>query len=159
MKHFLKEFIIRFIPWIEEDKKIYRIYKKANNFMKKNKRYIAFYYRYKIFKRYNCIISPSAEIGENLKLPHPTGVVIGLDAKIGYNCTIYQQVTIGQKNEKYPSIGNGVTIYPGAKVVGDVKIGNNVVIGANAVVLKDLPDNCIAVGVPARIIKKDNRNE
>ena len=154
MKKILREIAKKVIPWIEEDKKIYEMYKKANNSIKKNKRYKALYYRYKILKKYNCIIAPNAEIGENLKLPHPMGVIIGLDAKIGKNCTIYQQVTIGQKNEMFPTIGDNVTIYAGAKILGNIKIGNNVVIGANAVVIQDVPDNSTAVGVPARIIER-----
>lgn len=155
MKNFLKNVVKKIVPWCDEDKKIYKIYKKSNRLMKKNKRYRALFYRYKILKRYNCIISPNAEIGENLALPHPMGVIIGFDAKIGKNCTIYQQVTIGQKNQKFPTIGDNVTIYAGAKIIGDVKVGDNVVIGANAVVINHIPDNCIAVGVPAKIIEKE----
>lgn len=151
----MKKIIKRLIPWADEEKKIYEIYMKSNKAIKRNKRYKALYYRYKNLKKYGCIIAPSAEIGENLKLPHPMGVIIGEGAKIGDNCTIYQQVTIGQKDDKYPTLGNNVIIYAGAKVVGNIKIGNNVVIGANAVVIKDVPDNCTAVGIPARILEKE----
>ena len=83
-----------------------------------------------------------------------TGVTIGSGAIIGDNCTIYHQVTIGKEKEKFPVIGEDVTIYAGAKIIGNVKIGNGAVIGANAVVLQDVPDNCVAVGIPARIIKR-----
>lgn len=155
MKKIIKEVIKRLIPWIDEEKKIYEIYIKSNKAIKKNKKYKALYYRYRNLKKYSCIIAPSADIGKNLKLPHPMGVIIGRDAKIGNDCTIYQQVTIGQKNDKFPTIGNNVIIYAGAKIVGDIKIGNNVIIGANAVVIKDVPDNCTAVGIPARILEKE----
>lgn len=151
----MKNFMKKFIPWMDEDKKIYKLYEKSHRLIKKDKRVLAFYYRYKILKRYNCILSPNAEIGRNLKLPHPMGVIVGLNAKIGENCTIYQQVTIGQKNNKFPIIGDNVTIYAGAKIIGDIKIGDNSIIGANAVVINDVAENSVAVGVPARIIKKD----
>lgn len=107
--------------------------------------------------KYSIIVATSCTIGSNLKIEHFSGIVIGNKVVIGDNCTIYQQVTLGQKNNEYPIIGNNVTIYPGAKVLGGIKIGNNSVIGANAVVLNNVPDNAIAVGIPAKnIIKKSN---
>lgn len=153
----MKKFIKKIIPWLDEETKIYNLYKKSHKLIRKNRRFLAFYYRYRILKKYNCILSPNSEIGDNLKLPHPMGIVIGFDAKIGRNCTIYHQVTVGQKEGKFPIIGNNVTIYAGAKIIGNIKIGNNSIIGANAVVIKDVPENSIAVGVPARIIKKDEK--
>lgn len=76
---------------------------------------------------------------------------------MGYGCTLRQGVTIGTKcfDHDVPVIGNNVEFGAGCKVLGDIVIGNNVVIGANAVVLCDVPDNAIAVGVPARVIKND----
>ncbi|WP_204317734.1 serine O-acetyltransferase [Neobacillus sedimentimangrovi] len=103
--------------------------------------------------KYSVLISMHCKIGKGFKLDHFLGVVIGRDVIIGDNCKIYQQVTLGQKDGKYPIIGNNVVIFPGAKIIGGIKIGNNVQIGTNAVVLHDVPDNSIAVGVPARIIR------
>jgi len=102
--------------------------------------------------KYSIIISKDCKIGKNLSLEHFLGIVIGKDVVLGDNCKIYQQVTLGQKNGRYPVIGNNVTIYAGAKVIGGIKIGNNVQIGANAVVLCDVPDNSIVVGVPGKVI-------
>ena len=76
--------------------------------------------------------------------------------KIGEKVTIYQGVTIGQSKGVYPVIGDNVIIYAGAKIVGDVHIGNNVIIGANSVVVDSVPDNTIVAGIPARVIKTIN---
>jgi len=100
-------------------------------------------------------ISKETKIGGGLVLPHPNGVVIHEKAVIGVNCMIMQQVTIGQlANEGAPALGSNVYIGAGAKVLGDITIGDNVSIGANAVVLVNVPDNCTAVGVPAKVILK-----
>jgi len=122
--------------------------------MRKTKSHLMkLYYSCKIHRCYNLVISPYCSIGNNVKFPHPIGIVIGRDAVIGDNCTIFQNVTIGQKKEKFPHIGNNVTIYSGAQIIGDIYIGNNVTIGANAVVLNSIPDYSIAVGIPAKVIK------
>ncbi len=101
-----------------------------------------------------CYISPKAKIGKGLRLPHASGIVIGDGARIGEHVTIYQNVTIGTKDgtEKYPSVGDGAILFAGACLIGDIEINNHAIIGANAVVLKDVPENCTAVGVPAKIL-------
>lgn len=93
-------------------------------------------------------------------LPHGlNGIIIAHDAKFGYNCTILQQVTIAYgDNDTAATIGNNCLIGTGAKIIGGVTIGDNVRIGANAVVVNDIPSNCTAVGVPARIIHRDIKN-
>lgn len=152
----IKEKIKYLLPWMYVDQKIYRKYLKSFNLYKKNRRKYAYFICYRIQKKYNCIISPQAKIGKNLHIPHPLNIVIGKDVIIGDNFTIYQDVTIGQNNDKFPTIGNNVTAYAGAKIIGNIKIGNNVEIGANAVVTHDIPDNSVVAGVPARIIKARN---
>ncbi len=94
-------------------------------------------------------------IGGGLLLPHSNGIVIHPDTKIGVNCTIFQQVTLGVNRNKAgaPQIGGHVDIGPGARILGPVQIGKHAVIGANAVVLNDVPAGATAVGVPARIIE------
>jgi serine O-acetyltransferase len=109
----------------------------------------------------SCDLDPQAKIGAGLYLPHPMGVVIGR-AVIGRNVQILQSVTIGIIDpglttrdcdpDKYPRIGDNVVICAGAVVAGAIKIGDGALIGANAVVLHDVPENCTAVGVPARIL-------
>lgn len=102
----------------------------------------------KIFRKYGIVID-TASIGIHFRADHVVGIVIGQGTVIGDYCKIYQNVTIGQKAGRFPVIGNHVTIYPGAVIIGDVKIGDYAVIGANAVVTKDVPEGAIAVGVPA----------
>lgn len=111
----------------------------------------------KLSVKYGVFTSKDAIIGRNLKVEHFNGLVIGSGAIIGDNCTLYQQVTIGQKDNKYPIIGNNVVVYAGAKVLGHIKVGNNAIIGANAVIINDVPEYGIAVGVPARVI--NNKGE
>ncbi|MFP4006602.1 MAG: serine acetyltransferase [Spirulinaceae cyanobacterium] len=95
----------------------------------------------------------NCNLGGGLKLPHPNGIVIHPDAVIGYNCIIFQQVTIiaGVK------IGSDVAICAGAKIIRRVKIGDRAIIGANAVVRTDVPAGATAVGIPARIIPNPDR--
>lgn len=111
-------------------------------------------YRNKLAVKYGVEIGTHPVIGSNLRIEHFQGVVIGDHVTIGNNCVLYQQVTLGQKDGKYPAVGNNVIIYAGAKVLGDITIGDHAVIGANAVVIKDVPANQCAAGVPARIINK-----
>ena len=99
-------------------------------------------------------IHQSATLGYGLRLPHPTGVVIHEDAVIGPDCMLMQQVTIGQMaGPGAPVIGANVYVGAGAKILGPVIIGDGVRVGANAVVLDDLPSHCTAVGVPARVVR------
>ena len=108
-------------------------------------------------------IHPGATIGRGLFIDHGTGVVIGETAEIGDNCTIYQGVTLGgtgkDTGKRHPTIGNNVLIGSGAKVLGPFKVGNNVKIASGAVVLNEIPDDCTAVGVPARIVRRGGKKE
>jgi len=103
-------------------------------------------------------ISPDAELGPGLVLQHTLGTVVGKGVKAGRNLTLYQNVTLGAKGDprdrgNYPVIGDNVTVFPGAVVVGPIRIGNDVQIGANSVVIHDVPDGAVVAGAPARIVK------
>ncbi|WP_317011724.1 serine O-acetyltransferase [Niallia taxi] len=105
-------------------------------------------------------IPAKCKIGENLYLPHNSnGVIIHADVKIGKNVTISHQVTIGKSkpNSGAPHIGDGVYIGVGAKILGDIVVGDNSLIGANAVVVKDVPPNSTVVGIPAKVIKVNGK--
>lgn len=103
-------------------------------------------------------IHPGAVIGKGLFIDHGMGVVIGETAVIGDNCLLYQGVTLGgtgkDKGKRHPTLKNNVLVGAGAKVLGPFTVGNNVKIAANAVVLNAIPDDCTAVGVPARIVRR-----
>ena len=92
------------------------------------------------------------QLGGGLLLPHPNGVVIHPDARIGPNCLLFQQVTIGAGNGGVPVIEGHVDIGAGAKIIGGVIVAKHAKIGANAVVVRDVPAGATAVGVPARIL-------
>ncbi len=113
-------------------------------------------------------IHPGAKIGKNLFIDHGMGVVIGETSEIGENVTIYHNVTLGgsspsidserQRHEKrHPTIGNDVVIGSGAQIIGPIKVGNNSRIAANAVVVKDVPENATMVGIPAKAVKLENK--
>ncbi len=103
-------------------------------------------------------IHPGARIGKGFFIDHGMGVVIGETTIIGDNVTLYQGVTLGgtgkERGKRHPTIGDNVVVSTGAKVLGNINIGNNVNIGANAVVIRSVPDDCTVVGVPGRIAKK-----
>jgi serine O-acetyltransferase len=104
-------------------------------------------------------IHPGATIGERFFIDHGMGVVIGETCEIGNDVVIYQGVTLGgtgkEKGKRHPTIGNNVVISSGAKVLGSFTVGDNARIGANAVVLREVPANSTVVGIPGRIVKID----
>lgn len=131
------------------------------------------FYKYKVSRVFSYLLTwlnlyifgiestPKCQIGRGLLIPHSVGIVNGAST-LGHNVTLFQSVTLGAleadmsfKIETRPKVGNNVILGAGCKVLGNITIGNNVTIGANAVVLTDVPDNSIAVGIPAKIMKKE----
>ncbi len=104
----------------------------------------------------NCIIGRGAEFGEGLVLVHSTGVVINGQVRGGSNVSIEHQVTIGAEGRRSPILGDDVFLGAGAKVIGPVTVGDGARIGANAVVVHDVPEHCTAVGIPARVVRRRN---
>jgi len=106
-------------------------------------------------------IHPGATIGKGLFIDHGSGVVIGETTVIGDNCTIYQGVTLGgtgkHQGKRHPTLGDNVMIGAGAKVLGPFSIGDNTKIAAGAVVLKEIPENSTAVGIPAKVVKVNDQ--
>jgi serine O-acetyltransferase len=107
-------------------------------------------------------IHPGATIGSGLFIDHGMGVVIGETSEIGDNVTLFQGVTLGgtgkQRGKRHPTIGSHVVVGAGAKVLGPITVGDYVKIGANSVVLQDVPDHSTVVGIPGRIVRiKDER--
>ena len=112
-------------------------------------------------RRYGVEIAPAATIGRRFMIDHGMGIVIGETAVIGDDCLLYQGVTLGMTGKhggkRHPTLGNNVLIGAGTKVLGPVYIGDNARIGAGSVVLCNLPANCTAVGVPAEVVRINNK--
>jgi serine O-acetyltransferase len=103
-------------------------------------------------------IHPAAKIGRRFFIDHGTGVVIGETAELGDDCLLYQGVTLGgtgnESGKRHPTLGSRVVVGSGAKVLGNIKIGDDVRIGANSVVLTDVPSNSTVVGIPGRVVRR-----
>lgn len=106
-------------------------------------------------------IHPGAKIGYGFFIDHGMGVVIGETAVIGNNVTLFQGVTLGgtgkEKGKRHPTLGNNIVVGVGAKILGDIVIGDNVKIGANSVVLESVPPDATVVGVPGRVVKQGGK--
>lgn len=146
----IKKILKKFIPGINIERKIFKLYKKSNYHINRKHVFLANYYSNRIYRKYNCVISSLAKITDKITMPHPLGIVIGSGVIIGKNVTIYQNVTLGRKNRdigEYPKIGDNVIIYCNSTIIGNVNIGNNVIIGCNSVVLRDVKDGEIVSGI------------
>ena len=115
------------------------------------------------YKKFNIQTSNHFTIGikklalARTQLPHPVGIVIGKGVTLGDDCKIYQNVTIGLRrdsDDKYPRIGNNVTIYANSIIIGGIEIGENSIIGASSVITQDIPPNSIVAGSPGKVVKK-----
>ena len=139
--------------------KAVRSHRRANWCYRHNLKFLARWISQRCVRRTNIEIHPGATIGRRLFIDHGTGVVIGETTVIGDDCTIYQGVTLGgtgkDKGKRHPTLGNHVMVGSGAKVLGPIEIGNDVRIAAGAVVLSDIPDHSTAVGVPARVVRRN----
>ena len=139
--------------------KAVRSHRKANWFYTHNMPLLARYISQRSARKTNIEIHPGATIGRRFFIDHGTGVVIGETAEIGDDVTIYQGVTLGgtgkDVGKRHPTVGNHVMIGAGAKVLGPFRIGDNTNIAAGSVVLHEIPENCTAVGAPARVVKQN----
>ncbi len=122
--------------------------------------FLARWYSQRTARKTGIEIHPGAKIGKGLFIDHGNGVIIGETAIIGNNVTLYQGVTLGgtgkEKGKRHPTIGDNVMISAGAKVLGSFTVGENSKIGAGSVVLSEVPPNSTVVGVPGRVVKRDN---
>ena len=145
--------------WLYNGYKALRSHRRADRLYEKGHTLLARWVSQRLVRRTGIEIHPAAKIGKRFFIDHGTGVVIGETTEIGDDCTIYQGVTLGgtgkDQGKRHPTLGNNVMVGSGAKVLGPIKIGNNVRIAAGAVVLTDIPDNCTAVGIPAKVVRRD----
>lgn len=139
--------------------KAIRLHRLANKFYKKKMFFMARWISQRASKKTGIEIHPAVQIGKRFFIDHGTGVVIGETCVIGDDVTIYQGVTLGgtgkDTGKRHPTIGNNVMIGAGAKVLGPLNIGDNSKIASGAVVLNDIPPDSTAVGVPARVVKRE----
>lgn len=136
------------------------LYRVGNKLYKKRSRVRPYIITRLIRATCNMDIELAAELGVGIRFPHPYAIIIGGKAKIGSHSTVMQCVTLGgnmgrvSRGESQPQVGCNVFIGPGAKLLGPVFVGNGAVIGANAVVIIDVPENSLCVGVPGKIKEK-----
>ncbi len=139
-----------------------RSHRKANWCYRHNLKFLARYISQRCRHKTGIEIHPGATIGRRLVIDHGMGIVIGETAEVGDDVLLYQGVTLGgtgkDQGKRHPTIGNNVMVGSGAKVLGPFKVGDNSRIAANAVVLKEVPPNSTAVGVPARIVRIAGEN-
>lgn len=139
--------------WVSAHLRVMRTFKRAGRLK------LARMASARLGRRHGMFISPLAEVPESVVFPHPVGIVIGDGVRIGEGARIYQHVTLGGARVgdwqagNYPTVGDSAVIFAGAVIVGSVSLGDNCVVGANAVVTKDVPPGATAVGVPARTIE------
>ncbi len=136
-------------------------YRIAHKLYRKGHYFWARYFSQRGVRKTGIEIHPGAEIGEGFFIDHGNGVIIGETAKIGNNVTMYQGVTLGgtgkEQGKRHPTIGDNVMISAGAKVLGSFTVGEGSKIGAGSVVLKEVPPNSTVVGVPGRVVRRDNQ--
>jgi serine O-acetyltransferase len=135
-------------------------YRKAHKLYLKGKYYRARKISQRAARKTGIEIHPGAQIGEGFFIDHGHGVVIGETTIIGNNVTLYQCVTLGgtgkEKGKRHPTLEDNVMVGVGAKIIGSFTVGENSKIGANSVVLSEVPPNCTVVGVPGRIVKMND---
>ena len=135
-------------------------YRIAHKLYVKKHYFLARWVSQKAVRKTGIEIHPGAKIGKGLFIDHGSGVIIGETAELGDNVTLYQGVTLGgtgkEQGKRHPTLKDNVMVSAGAKVLGSFTIGENSKIGAGSVVLKEVPPNCTVVGVPGRIVKRDD---
>lgn len=140
--------------------KVMMHYRLAHKLYRKKHFFLARYISQRGVRKTGIEIHPGAEIGKGFFIDHGNGVIIGETTVIGDNVTLYQGVTLGgtgkEHGKRHPTVGNNVMISAGAKVLGSFTIGDNSKIGAGSVVLSEVPPNSTVVGVPGRVVKRNN---
>ncbi len=140
---------------------VMRSYRKAHRAYLKGHFFRARWISQRATRKTNIEIHPGATIGKGFFIDHGTGVIIGETSIIGDNVTLYQGVTLGgtgkETGKRHPTLEDNVMVSAGAKVLGSITIGKNSKIGAGSVVIRDVPPNCTVVGVPGRIVKRNNQ--
>lgn len=140
---------------------VMRAYRKAHRAYLKGQFFRARWISQRAARKTNIEIHPGATIGKGFFIDHGAGVIIGETSVIGNNVTLYQGVTLGgtgkETGKRHPTLEDNVMISAGAKILGSITIGENSKVGAGSVVIRDVPPNCTVVGVPGRIVRRNNK--
>lgn len=138
-------------------------YRISHGLWQQNRKALALFMQNRISGKFTVDIHPAAQIGHGIMLDHATGIVIGETAIVGNNVSIMQEVTLGgtgkDELDRHPKVGNGVLISCGAKILGNIKIGEGAKIGAGSVVLEDVPAHTTVAGVPAVVVGRPSEEE
>jgi serine O-acetyltransferase len=137
----------------QSDRAVRAIYRMLNH-SKHHRRILARLYNVHIYKRYGMQIHPRCEIGRNLYLPHPLGIVIGKGVVVGDDVEILHNVTLGIKDGKFPKIESGAVLYSGSVIVGDIVVGAGAIIAPNSVIISDVERESVYSGNPGKRIDK-----
>ena len=140
-----------------------RLYRHAHAFYNAGFKFFAYFIYHLNRIMYSVDIHPACEIEAGVVIDHGTGIVIGSTARVGRGTIIYHGVTLGTRyivsGKRHPTVGRNVVLGAGAKILGPITIGDFAKIGANSVVLEDVPANSTVIGIPGRVVKKDEKDE
>lgn len=159
LKKFDPSFEVWYQYWFHAGYKSLRLYRISKAFYDSGFKFFGYLFYHLNRVIYSVDIHPAAKISPGVVIDHGTGIVIGSTAEIGRGTVIYHGVTLGAKyittGKRHPTIGENVVLGAGCKVLGPIYVGNNVKVGANSVVLYDVPDNSTVAGIPARIVSSN----
>ena len=143
-----------YVPFLCREAKLKRAIIRQQKLFEGGYKRLAYFVHYYIYYKWHCEISFRATIDPTVVFPHPIGIVVGDGTRIGKNTVVFQNVTFGQKNEKFPQVGEECVIYPNSVLIGDILISDRTTVGAGSIVLKSTEEGSTYAGNPARRIDK-----
>ena len=154
MKGFIGMILRDYVPYFCREAKFKRAIYRQQKLYRRGYRRLAYFVHYYIYYKWHCEISCRAVIDPTVVFSHPIGIVIGDGTKLGKNTVVFQNVTFGQKNDKFPQVGEECVIYPNSVLIGDITISDRTIVGAGSVLLRSTEVESIYAGNPARRIDR-----